>query len=159
MRAGAMRGNYLEDNDLLWFAKGFRTVEMWQYAMRAHGYGVPEEVANALRETMEHLHSPFSKAFCLLWDQKKILLGDRALIYAGAAGTLWTPWQLDVLALVPPPDEVLQFESVWRLTVDSSPLDRLQLWHPTDEVERDIRDYLLDFGARVLAAERRKPHA
>lgn len=154
-----MRGNHLGDNDLLWFAKGFRAVEAWQHAMRAHGYGVPEEVANGLRETMQHLHLSFSEAFCLLWDRKKILLTDRALIYDHSAAALWIPWHLDVLALVPPSAEVLQLESVWQLAIDSSPLDRLRLWQPTDEVDRDLRAYLLDFGHQVLAAERRQPHA
>ena len=63
-------------------------------------------------------------------------------------------WHRDVLALVPLTDEFLHLEGVWRLDADSSPLERLRLWHPTDAVDRDNRRFLLDFGFQVLAAER-----
>ena len=63
-------------------------------------------------------------------------------------------WHRDVLALVPLTDEFLHLEGVWRLDADSSPLERLRLWHSTDTVDRDNRRFLLDFGFQVLAAER-----
>ena len=64
-------------------------------------------------------------------------------------------WQQDVLALIPPTESVLLLEGVWRLAPDSSPLEQLRLWQPTDKGDQYLRRFLLDFGHRVLAAERR----
>src|SRR5262249_53754054 len=61
----------------------------------------------------------------------------------------------DVLASVPPTDEICHLEGVMRLTADSSPLVRLRLWQPTDKGDQYLRCFLLDFGHRVLAAARR----
>jgi hypothetical protein len=68
-------------------------------------------------------------------------------------------WQQDILALIPPTESILQLENVWLLAADSSPLEQLLLWHPTDEGDQYLRRFLLDFGQRVLAAERRAPIA
>lgn len=65
----------------------------------------------------------------------------------------------DVLAVVPATADILHLESVLRLTADSSPLEQLRLWHPSDEGEQHLRRFLLDFGHRVLAAERGRQDA
>jgi diguanylate cyclase (GGDEF)-like protein len=63
-------------------------------------------------------------------------------------------WHRDVLALVPLTDDFFHLEGVWRLHGGSSPLERLRLWQPADEIDRENRRFLLDFGSQVLAAER-----
>ena len=60
-------------------------------------------------------------------------------------------WHRDVLALVPPTEDMLHLQSVWCLAADSSPLMKLALWRPTDEGEQLIRRFLLDFGHEVMA--------
>jgi len=65
-------------------------------------------------------------------------------------------WRQDVLALLPPPEDTAHLDRVWRLTADSSPLDNLTLWHPTDPDDLNLRRVLLDFGHRVRGAE--TPH-
>jgi hypothetical protein len=65
----------------------------------------------------------------------------------------------DVLTLIPLTDDMRHLEEVLRLAVDSSPLEQLLLWRPTDEADRYLRRFLLDFGHRVLAAERRCANA
>ncbi len=62
----------------------------------------------------------------------------------------------DVLTLIPLTDDMRHSEDVLQLAVDSSPLDQLLLWQPTDEADQYFRRFLLDFGHRVLAAERRR---
>jgi hypothetical protein len=62
----------------------------------------------------------------------------------------------DVLTLIPPTDDILHLEGVLRLAADSSPLEQLLLWRPTDQADQHLRRFLLDFGHRVLAAERRR---
>ena len=96
------------------------------------------------------------------------------LIYDESAGKLWeagqppasTPVhtdasaaapQGDVLAQVPPTDDIVHLERLWRLRIDSSPLELLLLWQQTDKVDQYLRCFLLDFGHRVLAAERAQP--
>lgn len=64
-------------------------------------------------------------------------------------------WQQDVLALIPPTESVLLLEGVWQLAPDCSPLEQLRLWQPTDKGDQCLRRFLLAFGHRVLAAERR----
>jgi hypothetical protein len=71
-------------------------------------------------------------------------------------------WHRDVLALVPPTDDILRLESLSCLAAGSSPLMKLALWHPTDEFERFIREFLLEFGDEVVVAERKsldRPHS
>ena len=63
-------------------------------------------------------------------------------------------WHRDVLALVPLTDDFFHLEGVWRLDAGSSPLEQLRLWHPADEVDQENRRFLLDFGFRILEAER-----
>ena len=63
-------------------------------------------------------------------------------------------WQRDVLALVPLTDDFFHLEGVWRLGADSSPLEQLLLWQPADEDDLEFRRFLLDFGFKVLEAER-----
>jgi hypothetical protein len=65
----------------------------------------------------------------------------------------------DVLTLIPPTDDILHLEGVVRLDADSSPLEQLLLWQPTDKSDQYLRRFLLDFGHRVLAAEQRRAHA
>jgi len=60
-------------------------------------------------------------------------------------------WDRDVLALVPPTEDVLHLQSVWCLAAESSPLMKLALWHPTDEYDQFLRRYLLYFGDEVMA--------
>ena len=64
----------------------------------------------------------------------------------------------DVFELVPPTRDTLHLDRVWRLDERSSPLLRLMLWEPTDEGDKEVRRFLLDFGRQVLAAERRSPN-
>ena len=63
-------------------------------------------------------------------------------------------WQRDVLSLVPLTDDFFHLEGLWRLGPGSSPLERLLLWQPADEDDREFRRFLLDFGFQVLEAER-----
>jgi hypothetical protein len=63
----------------------------------------------------------------------------------------------DVLALVPPIEDIVHLERVWQLHEHTSPLVRLELWRPSDKDDEIIRQVLLDFGRRVLAAARRRP--
>jgi diguanylate cyclase (GGDEF)-like protein len=60
-------------------------------------------------------------------------------------------WDRDVLALVPPTEDMLHLQSVWCLAAYSSPLMKLALWNPTDEDDRVLRRLLLYFGDEVMA--------
>jgi hypothetical protein len=62
----------------------------------------------------------------------------------------------DVLALVPPTEDILHLDRVWKLHEHTSPLVMLECWQPTDEFDKFMRQWLLDFGRRVLAAARRR---
>ncbi len=79
----------MHENDLLWFASGFRRVDMWRDAMLAHGYSMPLQLCHGLSQAMKHLNLTFPEAFRLLWDNKKILVSGRALIYDASASKLW----------------------------------------------------------------------
>jgi hypothetical protein len=63
----------------------------------------------------------------------------------------------DVLAVVPPTEDIVHLDRVWKLHEHSSPLVMLELWRPSDEGDEIIRQFLLDFGRQVLAAARRRP--
>ena len=63
----------------------------------------------------------------------------------------------DVLELVPPTEDILHLNCVWKLHEHTSPLVMLELWQPTDEFDQFLRQWLLNFGRRVLAAARRRP--
>jgi hypothetical protein len=65
----------------------------------------------------------------------------------------------DVLTQVPLPADMLHLERVSLLAADSSPLEQLLLWQPTDPTDQYLRRFLLDFGHRVLAAERSRANA
>jgi diguanylate cyclase (GGDEF)-like protein len=65
-------------------------------------------------------------------------------------------WRQDVLRLLPPDEDTAHLDRVWGLTADSSPLENLTLWHPTDAGDLEMRRVLLDFGYRVRRAE--APH-
>jgi diguanylate cyclase (GGDEF)-like protein len=58
-----------------------------------------------------------------------------------------------VLTLLPPSEDAAHLNRVWRLTADSSPLENVSLWHPTDPGDLEMRRVLLDFGHRVQRAE------
>ena len=62
----------------------------------------------------------------------------------------------DVLSLVPPTEDILHLDRVWKLHEHTSPLVMLELWQPTDEFDQFMRQWLLDFGGRVLSAARRR---
>ena len=118
---------------------------------------------------MTHLKLTFPEAFRLLWDNQKIIVAGLSLIYANSASKLWAegkrpprtppagPTQpavardRDVLALVPPTEDIVRLESIWNLAADSSPLMKLALWQPSDEGEQLLREFLLDFGHDVAA--------
>ena len=152
----------MEEQDLLGFAAGFGAVGTWRGAMLARGYIMPLQLCHGLSQAMKHLNLTFPQAFRLFWDNKKILVSGRSLIYDCSAAKLWTAGpplsdpsaQRDVLAQVPPTKEILHLETLWRLDADSSPLEQLLLWQPTDKTDQYLRRFLLDFGHRVLAAER-----
>jgi hypothetical protein len=168
-------GGAMEEHDLLEFAAGFGDVGPWYDAMRARGYSMPLQLCHGLSQAMKHLNLTFPQAFRLFWDNRKILVSGRSLIYDFSASKLWTAGsppqevspgcpnpsdpssQRDVLAQVPPTKEILHLEVLWRLDADSSPMELLLLWQPTDKVDQHLRLFLLDFGHRVLAAERAKP--
>jgi diguanylate cyclase (GGDEF)-like protein len=161
----------MDEKNLLWFAAGFRTVSAWRDAMFAHGYSMPVQLCHGLSGAMKRLKLTFPEAFCLLWVKKKIGVSGRALLYDFSASMLWdagtqppgTPpagptlpaaaWQRDVLALVPPTEDMLRLESAWCLAADSSPLMKLALWNPADEGDQWFRQFLLDFGHDVAAAQ------
>ena len=63
--------------------------------------------------------------------------------------------KLDVLAQVPPLPDMIHLDRVWKLD-GTDPLRGLHMWEPTDEVDRLIRNYLLNFAAKVVLAERRR---
>ena len=76
-----------------------------------------------------------------------------------ASGEIISLSKHDVVSVVPPPQDVSQLDAVWKLAADSSPLDALRLWQPTDKADQYLRCFLLDFGHRVLAAERKRAGA
>jgi diguanylate cyclase (GGDEF)-like protein len=163
----------MDPKDLLWFASGFRTVDAWRDAMFAHGYSMPVQLCHGLSGAMKRLKLTFREAFCLLWTKKKITVSGRVLLYDPSAAELWdagwqpsvtvpagpTPpavdWRRDVLALLPPTEDVVRLESLWCLAPTSSPLMKLALWQPADEFEEAIREVLHDFGDDVLASRER----
>ena len=155
----------MEEQDLLGFAAGFQAVSAWRGAMLARGYTMPLQLCHGLSQAMKHLNLTFPQAFRLFWDNGKILVSGRSLIYDCSAAKLWTAGpplsdpssQRDVLAQVPPTKEMLHLEALWRLDADSSPLEQLMLWQPTDKTDQYLRRFLLDFGHRVLAAGRAQP--
>ena len=165
----------MEEKDLLGFAAEFGAVSAWRGAMLARGYSMPLQLCHGLSLAMKHLNLTFPQAFRLFWDNRKILVSERSLIYDLSASKLWTTKpppggaspgcpnpsdpsaQGDVLAQVPPTKEILHLEDLWRLDADSSPLEQLLLWQPTDKVDQHVRRFLLDFGHRVLAAGRAQP--
>lgn len=61
-------------------------------------------------------------------------------------------WHRDVLALIPPTEDILHLESVACLAADSNPLMRLALWRTRDDIDDFIREFLLGFGEDLLAA-------
>jgi hypothetical protein len=65
----------------------------------------------------------------------------------------------DVLALSPPTTEILHREGVLRLNADASPSEELRLWQPTDKDDQLLRRFPLDFGQRVLVAQRSRANA
>jgi diguanylate cyclase (GGDEF)-like protein len=156
----------MDAKDLLWFSSGFRTVNAWRDAMVAHGYSMPVQLCHGLHAAMKRFKLKFPEAFFLLWSKKKIAVSGRALRYDPSASTMWdagTPpsvqglpdaaWNRDVLALVPPTEDVARLESLWCLAPQSSPLMKLALWQPTDEDDQWFRELLLDFGHDVGAAQ------
>lgn len=162
----------MDEKNLLWFAAGFRTVAAWRDAMFAHGYSMPVQLCHGLSGAMKRLKLTFPEAFRLLWVKKKIGVSGRSLLYDFSASILWDagpqppgapltgPTQptvaghRDVLALVPPTEDIVRLESAWCLAADSSPLMKLALWHPTDEGDQWFRQFLLDFGHEVAAVQR-----
>jgi hypothetical protein len=168
-------GGTMEEHDLLEFATLFEDVGTWYEAMLACGYTLPLQLCHGFSQAIRALNLTFPEAFRLLWDNRKILVSGDALIYDESAFKLWTagpPSQdaspggphpsapsspRDVLAQVPLTKEILHLEDLWRLDADSSPLELLLLWQPTDKADQRLRCFLLDFGHRVLAAERAQP--
>ena len=156
----------MEDMNLLEFAAHFGSVGAWHTAMLERGYTMSVLLCRGLDEAMRHLNLKFPHAFRLLWNHRKIIVSGRSLIYDRSAVKLWpvkpptdgagSPPR-DVLAQVPPTNEIIHLENIWRLDASSSPLQQLLLWQPTDEVDQHVRHFLLDFGHRVLAAERAQP--
>jgi hypothetical protein len=61
----------------------------------------------------------------------------------------------DVLDQVPPTEDIAHLEHVWRLDAQSSPLTRLLMWHPTEEQDTYVREYLIRFARQVILADRR----
>jgi diguanylate cyclase (GGDEF)-like protein len=156
----------MDGKDLLWFSSGFRTVNAWRDAMFAHGYTMPAQLCHELHGAMKRLELKFPEAFRLLWDRKKIAVTGRALLYDPTASMLWdaglppavvatlpaTAWDRDVLALVPPTEDIARLESLWCVAPETSPLMKLALERPTDEFDQLMREYLQEFGDDVLAA-------
>jgi diguanylate cyclase (GGDEF)-like protein len=160
----------MDEKTLLWLASGFRTVAAWRDAMFAHGYSMPAQLCHGLSGAMKRLSLKFPEAFRLLWDKKKIAVSGRTLLYDPSAADLWDArgqlsatrlvgpalpaigWDRDVLALVPPIEEIVHLESLWCLAPGSSPLMKLALWRPTDEFDQMMREVLHEFGDDVLAA-------
>jgi hypothetical protein len=66
-------------------------------------------------------------------------------------------YEPDVLAVVPLTEDIAHLNVIWKLDQHTSPLVMLELWRPSDEGDQIIRQFLLDFGRRVLAAARRRP--
>jgi hypothetical protein len=63
----------------------------------------------------------------------------------------------DVLAVIPLTEDIVYLNVIWKLERHTSPLVMLELWRPNEEGDKIIRQFLLDFGRRVLAAARRRP--
>jgi len=159
----------MDDKALPHFASRFQTVGAWREAMLALGYTMPLQLCHGLSQAMTHLKLTFPEAFRLLWDKQKIIVAGPSLIYACSASTLWdaskrppstTPANPshptvtrdpDVLALVPPTEDIVRLESLWSLTPDSSPLMKLALWQPGAEGEQLLREFLIEFGHDVVA--------
>jgi hypothetical protein len=160
------------EKTLLQFASRFHTVTAWREAMLARGYTMPLPLCHWLSLAMTHLKLTFPEAFRMLWEDKDIVVAGHSLIYDVSPSKLWdedtgppspppadpTPpaiaWDQDVLALIPPTEDIVRLESGWGLAADSSPLMKLALWHPSDEDEQWLRQFLLDFGHDVAAARK-----
>ena len=140
-------------------------MDAWRDAMVAHGYSMPVQLCHGLHATMKRFRLRFREAFFLLWSKKKIAARGRQLLYDPSASMMWdagapprvqglpdAAWDRDVLALIPPTEDIVHLESLWCLAPRSSPLMKLALWQPTDEDERWFRQFLLDFGHDVAAA-------
>jgi diguanylate cyclase (GGDEF)-like protein len=137
--------------------------------MLALGYTMPLQLCHGLCQAMTHLKLTFPEAFRLLWDNQKIIVAGLSLIYANSASKLWdaskrrpstkplnpshptVTREPDVLALVPPTEDIARLESLWSLAPDSSPLMKLALWQPGDEGEQLLREFLIEFGDDVVA--------
>jgi diguanylate cyclase (GGDEF)-like protein len=65
-------------------------------------------------------------------------------------------WHRDVLALVPPTEDIVRLESAWCLAAGSSQLMKLALWQPPEDDEF-LRQFLLDFGHEVAVAAWKSP--
>jgi diguanylate cyclase (GGDEF)-like protein len=134
--------------------------------MVAHGYRMPVQLCYALHGAMKRLKLKFPEAFFLLWTKKKIAVSGRALLYDPSASMLWdagppptvqslpdAAWKRDVLALIPPTEDMVRLESLWCVAPETSPLMKLALQRPEDELDQLIREFLLDFGHDVMAAQ------
>jgi diguanylate cyclase (GGDEF)-like protein len=89
----------------------------------------------------------------------------RRLMANGTEGADWrcfcpmlsdSAWHRDVLALVPPTEDIVRLESAWCLVAGSSQLMKLALWQPPEDDEF-LRQFLLDFGHEVAVAAWKSP--
>jgi hypothetical protein len=107
------------------------------------------QLCHGLHATMKRFKLKFREAFFLLWSKKKIAVRGRELLYDPSASMMWdagapppvqglpdAAWDRDVLALIPPTEDIVRLESLWCLAPPSSPLMKLALWQPTDEDDR-----------------------
>jgi len=165
-RCEACRGHGVRDN---------ADRRSWQMCNACRGLGSlftrPADEIEALRSRVLAAHpdaaaSPIRSIFAgpvIFALATQEIIGDEVVSAAGVpcepVFAIPSGGRQDVLTQVPLPADMVHLEGVLRLAVDSSPLEQLLLWRPTDEADRYLRRFLLDFGHRVLAAERRRANA
>jgi len=169
-RCQACKGHGLQDS---------ADVRSWQVCKACRGLGSlftrPADEIDALRRRVLAAHpdaaaSPVANIFVGPVAFAEATQGVITLSHPGAVGSSASApgdpmlecipsndaGKNDVLTLIPLTDDMLHLERVLLLATDSSPLEQLLLWQPTDKGDQYLRRFLLDFGHRVLAAERRR---
>jgi hypothetical protein len=76
--------------DLRWLnVDRHASVGAWHEEMKARGIGVPLQLCHGVDQAMRKLGKSFPETFRYLWDNDKIIVAGRSLIYDLSANRLW----------------------------------------------------------------------